>query len=258
MDDSGLPSGFMNLLHSQQEVPGSSEVPLYSTQWSDEGSEDEAIATATPKVGVSRKKWKPKEDLVLISAWLNTSKDPIVGNDQKGGSFWKRIAAYVSNSPQLEGFPKRESAQCKQRWGKVNEIVNKFVGCYAAATNQKASGQSEDDVMKMAHQLYFNDMQKKFSLDHAWRELRFDQKWCGAPTIESSKRRKGVNGAAHPTSFQPMSVDDGERMRRPPGVKAAKAQGKKTATVKVEQEQVLNTFQVFMIHVFNSMIKCLG
>nr|AAD25592.1 hypothetical protein [Arabidopsis thaliana] len=40
----------------------------------------------------------------------------------------------------------RKSAPCKQRWEKVNELVMKFVGCYATVTNQKASDQSKNDV----------------------------------------------------------------------------------------------------------------
>ena len=69
----------------------------------------------------------------------------------------------------------------------------KFVGCYEAATKQKFSGQSENDVLKMAHEMFFNDNKVKFTLEHAWLELRHDQKWCGAPSTKdkvSSKRRK--------------------------------------------------------------------
>lgn len=83
----------------------------------------------------------------------------MVGKEQKGQSFWKRFTAYVASSPQFDGLPKREHAQFKQRWEKINEIVNKFVGCYATATNQKA--------MKMAKQLYQYDKKKKFTMDHA-------------------------------------------------------------------------------------------
>ncbi|CAL9238726.1 unnamed protein product [Arabidopsis halleri] len=89
---------------SPSTVTGSSEVPAFSTQWSDEESEGEA----RPKVGISKKKWSPKEDVVLISAWLNTSKDPVIRNEQKSNSFWKWIASYVASSPQLDGLPKRE------------------------------------------------------------------------------------------------------------------------------------------------------
>ena len=56
-----------------------------------------------------RRKWIPTEDGVLISAWLNTSKDPVVRNEQKAIAFWKRIEAYVGASPKLAGVQKRES-----------------------------------------------------------------------------------------------------------------------------------------------------
>ena len=44
---------------------------------------------------VERRKWTTQEDIVLISAWLNTSKNPKVSNQQKLGSFWERIEEYL-------------------------------------------------------------------------------------------------------------------------------------------------------------------
>jgi len=35
---------------------------------------------ADPK---TKRKWSPTEDVVLISAWLNTSKDLVVSNEEK-------------------------------------------------------------------------------------------------------------------------------------------------------------------------------
>jgi len=79
MDPFSLNSpGFMNLLSSQ------------SSQTIEVGSSD------VPKP-VERRKWTTQEDIVLISAWLNTSKDPIVSNQQKLGSFWKRITTRKHN-----------------------------------------------------------------------------------------------------------------------------------------------------------------
>ena len=52
---------------------------------------------------------------------------------------------------------------------------------------------NEDDVLKMAHEIFFNDYKHKFTLEHAWLELRHDKKWCGASSTKdkvSSKRRK--------------------------------------------------------------------
>ncbi|XP_013607706.1 PREDICTED: glutathione S-transferase T3-like [Brassica oleracea var. oleracea] len=141
---------------------------------------------------VERRKWTTQEDLVLISAWLNTSKDPIVSNQHKLGSFWKRIEDYFNSSPQLTGFASREWSQCKQRWGRLNDQVSKFVGSYQAALKEQASGQNENDVMKSAHDIFFNDYHGKFTLEHAWRELRFDQKWrsISLPRDGAKEKRK--------------------------------------------------------------------
>ena len=130
--------------------------------------------------------WSPIEDIVLISAWLNTSKDLVVGNEQKAMAFWKRIAAYFASSTKLAGLQKRETSHCKKRWGKINEGVCKFVGCYDAATKEKSSGQNENDVMKMTHKIFFNDYKVKFTLEHAWLELHHDQKWCGASSTKDN------------------------------------------------------------------------
>ncbi|XP_013600982.1 PREDICTED: glutathione S-transferase T3-like [Brassica oleracea var. oleracea] len=203
MDPFSLNSlGFVNLLSSQCSQ---------TTQTIDVGSSD------VPKP-VERRKWTTQEDIVLISAWLNTSKDPIVSNQQKLGSFWKRIEDYFNSSAQLTGFAPREWSQCKQRWGRVNEQVCKFVGSYEAALKEQASGQNENDVMKSAHDIFFNDYQAKFTLEHAWRELRFDQKWRSTSCAKDGAKEKQKEAAE--------SVPDSDEAR-PPGVKACKAAKRK-------------------------------
>jgi hypothetical protein len=37
------------------------------------------------------KNFSEEEDLMLVSAYLNVSKDPIMGRDKKEGTFWERI-----------------------------------------------------------------------------------------------------------------------------------------------------------------------
>ena len=169
-------SSFLHLLNSQ--VPHNDNPPQFL---SFSPTPDVGGSASRAQTGEDRKqrcKWSIVEDLVLISAWLNTSKDPVVGSEQRAGTFWKRIEAYYNASPKVVGLPKREK-NCKQRWGKINEGVCKFVGSYDAATKQRPSGQSEDDVLKAAHEIFLNDYKVNFSLEHAWRELRNDQKWCG-------------------------------------------------------------------------------
>ncbi|XP_013600999.1 PREDICTED: uncharacterized protein LOC106308389 [Brassica oleracea var. oleracea] len=137
---------FVELLNSQQNVFFGSQgsVSLSSPQAPFVGSQEDPIIgddlpAELPAERKERRMWTQTDDIVLISSWLNTSKDPIVGNEQKSMAFWNRIAAYFSASPKLAGCEKRDKNQCKQRWHKLNDLVCKFCGAYEAATREKTS-----------------------------------------------------------------------------------------------------------------------
>ena len=144
MDPYSQHCSFQNLLNSQQPDPrpsyhlvpaepsielSASDTSVFGSHWIEDGNEDAEIVSNRKE----HRKWSPLEDGVLISAWLNTSKDPLVGNEQKAIAFWKRIAAYFVANPKLAGMQKREPLNCKQRWGEINKGVCKFVGSYEAA-----------------------------------------------------------------------------------------------------------------------------
>jgi len=156
-------SKFVDLLNSQQTVSfgkfeesielSSSQVPFLGSI----GTQDSNFDGVTGAERGERRKWTPTDDIVLISSWLNTSKDPVVGNEQKSGTFWNRVAAYFAASPLVAACEEREGAHCKHRWHRINDIVSKFCGAYEAATREKASGQNENDVVKLAHQIFYNN-----------------------------------------------------------------------------------------------------
>ena len=140
-------SSYVGLLNSQQESVlhenfpyesfqssvnfGESEIPPFNSQQCED----------TPVDCLVRRKWSPADDEVLISAWLNTSKDAVVGNDQKSGTFWKRVGEYYAASPHgVEDGEKREHLHCKKRWQRINDQVNKFCAAYSAAERQISSG----------------------------------------------------------------------------------------------------------------------
>ena len=78
-------------------------------------------------------------------------------------------------------------------------------------------------MLKLAHEIFYTNHKKNFSLEHAWKELKNDQKWCelaSAKKVGSSKK-KCEDGADSSSSRATETV-------RPPGVKAVKAAGKKT------------------------------
>ncbi|XP_013594401.1 PREDICTED: glutathione S-transferase T3-like [Brassica oleracea var. oleracea] len=204
-------SNFVDLLNSQQDVVfglGEDSVRVSSSQVPHFGE--------IPVERKERRTWTPTDDQVLISSWLNTSKDPVVGNEQRSGAFWQRIAAYFAASPKIAVSERREAGHCKQRWHKINDLVGKFCGAFEAASRERTSGQNE---------IFFNNHNKKFTLEHAWKELRNDQKWCDLSTSKTEsgcKKRKLDDSAQSATSHASESMTD-----RPPGVKSAKANCKK-------------------------------
>ena len=220
-------SSYIGLLNSQNQPPnhenypygsfhssvnlGASEIPPFSSQQPEVPSQP----GVTPLERRERKKWTPAMDEVLISGWLNTSKDVVVGNDQNARTFWLRVEAYYKAS--LPGGVMSEPLHCKQRWHKINDLTNKFCGAFAAAERQMTSGQNDTDLLKLAHQIFYADHNMKFNLEHAWCVLRHEQKWISLNTCKptgSSKRKSAAESSQ-------ANVVDSET--RPEGIKAAKA-----------------------------------
>uniref|UniRef100_A0A0D3DPJ6 Zinc finger GRF-type domain-containing protein n=1 Tax=Brassica oleracea var. oleracea TaxID=109376 RepID=A0A0D3DPJ6_BRAOL len=114
----------------------------------------------------------------------------------------------------------------KLRWARINEQVCKFVGCFDAALREQRSGQNDDDEMKAALEIFYNDYSIKFNLEHAWRELRHDKKWCSTYLAKDSVKEK---------LKQVLEVDGEEAMGRPVGVKAVKAASKRKKSAKEEE-----------------------
>ena len=88
------------------------------------------------------KNFSPEEDCLLVSAWLNTSKDPITGVDQQTRQFWARVHAYfVENGANLNN---RSQISLSNRWQEINREVEKFVGFVTQIENRQQSGTTEE------------------------------------------------------------------------------------------------------------------
>ncbi|XP_013594880.1 PREDICTED: glutathione S-transferase T3-like [Brassica oleracea var. oleracea] len=180
-------SKFVELLNSQQSISfGNYEESVSLSSSQAFGTEDGGESGTQRR---ERRKWTPADDIVLISSWLNTSKYPVVSNEQRSGTFWSRIAAYFAASRQ-DGGCEREALHCKQRWHKINELVCNFCGAYEAASREKTSGQNGNDVLKLAHQIFYTNHKNKLLMEHAWKELRNDQKWCEASAAKNEGTSK--------------------------------------------------------------------
>uniref|UniRef100_A0A1J3JU44 Glutathione S-transferase T3 n=1 Tax=Noccaea caerulescens TaxID=107243 RepID=A0A1J3JU44_NOCCA len=99
------------------------------------------------------------------------------------------------------------------------------------------------DVFEMAYKLYYQDQKSNFTLEHAWRMLRNDQKWCSL----SREKGKAHSKRTHPDASVAGSPMEEEVEERPVGVKAAKAAklkgNKKVTRTSEDREAAMKNLQ---------------
>lgn len=99
-----------------------------------------------PKVTSTTKRtnFSVEEDILLVKAWINTSIDPIHGNDQKSTKFWDRILEKY-NENKKETTVERTAHSLSNRWCSIQKFTNKFCGYLAQVESRNQSGHSEQD-----------------------------------------------------------------------------------------------------------------
>ena len=92
------------------------------------------------------KNFSVEEDKLIASAWLNTSKDAIIGNEQQSGAFWQIILQYL----ELHGgnHEERSQSSIKSRWTDINAKCSKFVGFHSQIEILKQSGHTEQNNVR--------------------------------------------------------------------------------------------------------------
>jgi hypothetical protein len=119
----------------------------------DENLENENEVMESPPVKDLVSQSKPKgrsknfneeEDILLISAYLNISKDAIVGRDQKDGRFWERVEKYFHDNKTFESD--RNWSSLKHRWSStIHKEVSLFQGFVDAIERKNESGKTMSD-----------------------------------------------------------------------------------------------------------------
>jgi hypothetical protein len=97
------------------------------------------------KKGVAKreKNYSNLEDETLCSAYLNVSKDPVVGVNQPMKSYWARITDYFNEMRTTD--VERSSSSLQHRWGDISRDTALFCSYYAEIERKHQSGKSEDD-----------------------------------------------------------------------------------------------------------------
>ena len=97
--------------------------------------------------------WSEEENERLFNSWTHHSTDPVIGIDRKCEYYWKVVATEFNNNAPKNSH-KRSVKQLKIHWGDVKRDITKFSGAYARAMSARSSGQSDDMVLKTAHEMF--------------------------------------------------------------------------------------------------------
>lgn len=90
------------------------------------------------------KNFSTKEDESLCSAYINVSKDPIVGINQPIRSYWARIKAYYDEHSKIE----RSNSALQHRWADIQKDTSRFCGFYSKIERKNQSGKSDGDKVR--------------------------------------------------------------------------------------------------------------
>jgi len=205
---------------------GATDFPEFSTQMALGGISNihEALRDAEDSTPARRRspKWTNDQNLVLLSGWIKFGTDSIIGKNQKGETYWGKIAEYCNEHCSFD--PPRDGEACRNHYNYVNKSVNKWVGAYDNAKRMQQSGWSEDDVLAKAHELYSSAGKGSFKYIKEWLAIR-DQPRYGSQvggntgSISSGSKRGHESDASDSNSVGSSA--------RPMGRDAAKKKAKK-------------------------------
>jgi hypothetical protein len=138
------PSFLSDILGQGGAVAGLDDLDFGLTQDTQCHDHEVQVSRSAKKGTAPRKKnfhWK--EDEVICSAWLNVSKDPLLGANQTRSSFWGRVHAFFEEHKETSEV--RTESSLMHRWLTIQLQVNKFCSCYEAILRRNESGLTIDD-----------------------------------------------------------------------------------------------------------------
>jgi hypothetical protein len=84
-----------------------------------------------------------EENILLVEAWMNTTIDPVQGNEQTMKTYWTRICEnYHANKT----FDTRlTKISLTNQWSIIQKSINKFCECLAQIESAHQNGLTQQD-----------------------------------------------------------------------------------------------------------------
>jgi hypothetical protein len=235
------------------------EIPEFSTQMSLGNASGANVDTEenVEEIRRSRKKnvkWTTEQNLVLLSGWIKFGTDSVIGRNQKGDTFWGKIAEYCNTHCSFES--PRDYVACKNHYNYINTKLGRWRGAYDAAKRMKQSGWSEDDVLEKAHVVYGDNGNGSFNLMQEWLKVRDQPRYMSQVGGNTGSDSSGSKRAREGDGADSNSIGS---IARPIGRDATKKKGKGSRKGKAEElnlvEEHLDDYKHFKEQEFERLDK---
>ncbi|KNE98113.1 hypothetical protein PSTG_08575 [Puccinia striiformis f. sp. tritici PST-78] len=166
---------------------------------------------------IAKKNWLIEEDKALCTAWLETTQDPIIGNGQKSDTFWERIHKYYADLVEKVNKQKKNvksfnqiaicsvgSVECC--WGHILKFVNKFIGFHSQCEDRLESGQTRDQILSEAKEIFKNQCKMRYNLDHCYVLLKDTPKFQMARDKVNTRETKAKTPKPKKTQTAPNTL----------------------------------------------------
>ncbi|XP_075672454.1 uncharacterized protein LOC142641999 [Castanea sativa] len=191
------------------------------------------VENASSTKGKRGANFSVEEDQLLVSAWLNTSVDPVNSNEQTQATFRQNVWEYFTQYN--KSGTTRTITSLLSRWGLISERTNKFARCMSKVNARHKSGITEQNQITNAKAFFLEIHKKPFLLEHCWLMLKDQPKFANLngrsrvsvpPTLESISIGEGGEGDCG------SRLGDNSNFERSIGKNAEKANRKNKATGK--------------------------
>ncbi|XP_039852806.1 uncharacterized protein LOC120711379 isoform X2 [Panicum virgatum] len=148
--------------------------------------------------------YEVEEDRVLVSGWLNISKDAATGTNQDKVAFYKRLRQYYIDNCATQNQRSLNSIQ--QRWSTIQTRVSRFCSILRLIERSNQSGKSYQDMVNEA----IKEFQKTepWHYGHCWEMLKDEPKW-NEKVLEILQQNKGKSKQdASPTDTPTESAEE--------------------------------------------------
>ncbi|XP_047052636.1 uncharacterized protein LOC124658323 [Lolium rigidum] len=186
-----------------------------------------------PERTTNRLHWTEKEDIRLISAWLNCPKI------NKYDTYWANVTeTYNSTTPRDR---RRETKYLKYHWYKMIPKIARFDDCWCQVKAKYPSDLSDnmqlvDKTWAMfnveARAMYLEEVKRRFAYGHCWIALWDQPKWKSYVLSLSSKKAKMSESGDYMSSSEDTEDDLEDEMSEEGCVTAKEKRGEGCITAK--------------------------